>query len=92
MDIVWDESKNRLNVEKHALELADALEVLSAPHLVREDRRKDYGEPRFIAVGYLRERMVVVVYTMRQSTYRIISMRKANAREQKAYKKRLETN
>ena len=92
MDIVWDESKNQLNVEKHALDFADAAEVLSGPHLVCEDLRKDYGEQRFIAVGYLRARMVVIVYTMRQSIYRIISMRKANAREQKAYYKRLETN
>ena len=92
MEIVWDESKNRLNVEKHMLDFADALEVLESPHLVCEDRRKDYGEQRFVAVGYLRCRMVVIIYTMRKSIYRIISMRKANAREQKTYKKRLETN
>ena len=92
MDIVWDESKNRLNVEKHRLDFADALEVLSDPHLVCEDNRKDYGEQRFIAVGYLRGRMVVIVYAMRHSTYRIISMRKANVREQQTYKKQFEAS
>ena len=92
MDVKWDENKNRQNVEKHLLDFADASEVLDAPHFVYEDNRNDYGEQRLIAVGHLRGRLVVIVYTMRQNIYRIISMRKANAREQSAYKKQLEQN
>lgn len=90
MKIEWHEAKNQRNVDKHQLNFADAHEVLSAPHFTCADHRKDYGEPRFIAVGTLRDRMVVVAYTMREDVYRIISMRKANAREQSTYQERLE--
>ena len=67
MDVSWDENKNRQNVKKHLLDFADASEVLDAPHFVYEDNRNDYGEQRFIAVGHLRGRLVVIVYTMRQN-------------------------
>lgn len=53
----------------------------SGPALTVEDDRFDYGEPRFITIGLLRTRMVVVACTPRGETYRIISMRKANDRE-----------
>jgi uncharacterized DUF497 family protein len=46
-----------------------------------EDRRRNYGETRFISVGVLDERAVVVVWTPRGAARRIISMRKANERE-----------
>ncbi|MDX3928793.1 MAG: BrnT family toxin [Shinella sp.] len=54
-----------------------------------EDDRKDYGEQRFFTVGFLGDRMVVVVWTWRDRHQRIISMRKANDREQKVFAGRL---
>jgi uncharacterized DUF497 family protein len=45
----------------------------------------DYGEIRFITIGRLDRRMVVMVWTQRGATRRIISLRKANAREQAFY-------
>lgn len=53
------------------------------------DDRYDYGEPRFITLGCLEGRVVVVAHTPRHKSSRIISMRKANEREQKNYQKRL---
>jgi uncharacterized DUF497 family protein len=44
-----------------------------------------YGETRHITVGFLGDRMVVLAWTPRNGARRIISMRKANDREQKAY-------
>jgi uncharacterized protein len=49
------------------------------------DDRKDYGEQRFVTVGYMNGRMVYVAWTPRDGAYRIISMRKANEREQQKY-------
>jgi uncharacterized protein len=49
-----------------------------------------YGEARFITIGRLDRRMVVLVWTPRGVSRRIISMRKANAREQALYGSRLE--
>ena len=51
--------------------------------------RLDYGEDRFITIGKLDGRMVVVVWTRRSETRRIISLRKANEREKAAYGPRL---
>ena len=53
-----------------------------------EDDRQDYGETRFITIGFLDRRMVVVVWTQRGRARRIISLRKANDREQALYSSR----
>jgi uncharacterized DUF497 family protein len=45
------------------------------------DSRLNYGERRWVTVGYLDGRVVVVVWTPRGQARRIISMRKANERE-----------
>jgi uncharacterized DUF497 family protein len=44
---------------------------------------------RMITVGHLGNRMVVIVWTERGGARHIISMRKANGREQKRYGKQL---
>ena len=46
------------------------------------------SETRLITIGFLGERMVVMVWTPRGDTAHVISMRKANDREQKAYASR----
>ena len=55
-----------------------------------QDTRQDYGEDRFITIGRLNKRMVVLVWTPRGEVRRIISMRKANDREQALYGPRLD--
>ena len=47
------------------------------------DERRDYGEPRFVTVGWLRDRFVAVVWTPRDDGRRIISMRYGHADEEK---------
>jgi uncharacterized DUF497 family protein len=61
--------------------MADAIHVFSGATVTVEDRRRDYGEPRFLTIGTLGNRMVVVAWTPRGDARRIISMRKANDRE-----------
>ena len=70
--------------------MADAQDVFAGATITVVDDRKDYGEVRFITIGILLERMVVLVWTERDDARRIISMRKANDREQNVYGKRLE--
>ena len=60
-------------------------EVFAGPTQTIADDRTDYGEIRFITIGRLDGRMVVMVWTRRGATRRIISLRKANAREQSFY-------
>jgi uncharacterized protein len=61
------------------------LDVFNGIHATVQDQRQDYGEQRFITIGHTMERMVVIVWTPRINSRLIISMRKANDREQKAY-------
>ena len=87
----WDETKSQENLAKHGLSFDDADIVFSGPCVTFEDDRFDYGEPRFITLGHLEGHVVVVAHTPRGEHTRIISMRKGNRREEKAYQERLET-
>ncbi len=78
-----DEGKRKSNVARHsvdftAIELFDGETALIVP-----DNRQ--AEPRFVAIGYLGQRLHGAVYTKRGSKRRIISLRKANRREEKHY-------
>lgn len=59
--------------------------MFSGVNVTFEDQREAYGEPRFNTLGLLGGRMVVVTWTPRGEVRRIISMRKANEREQARY-------
>lgn len=65
--------------------MARSGEILDSVNLTFEDKRRNYGENRFITIGFLDGRMVVLVWTPRDGAYRIISMRKANEREKTRY-------
>jgi uncharacterized DUF497 family protein len=78
----WDIQKNKLNINKHGLDFADAHEVFLGPMLTNLDTRQDYGEDRWIGIGYLRGRVVVIAFTEREGgIIRIFSMRKATNNE-----------
>ena len=85
MEFVWDESKRRSNLQKHGLNFADAYWAFTDDAFVIVDDREDYGEDRYILLGLVYERIVVIAFTVRGDVIRIISMRKANKREQKSY-------
>ena len=89
MPVEWDEEKCRANVEKHGLSFDDAWQVLAGDTITIPDERYNYRENRLITLGRLAGRVVVVVHVARGEHTRIISMRKANAREQAIYQKRL---
>jgi uncharacterized protein len=83
----WDESKRLKNLANHGVDFRN-LEALDWQRaLIFEDRRKDYGEIRLIAMAPLGGRLHVVVYVERGGERRIISARKANSREVAFYEK-----
>ena len=92
MRFEWDEAKNQENRRKHGLDFADAPLVFAGSILTFEDQRQPYGEQRYLTVGTLARRMVVIAHTLRGDATRIISMRKANARESARYQERLDEN
>lgn len=89
MQLEWDESKRHSNYEKHGLDFADAATVLSGIGFEIEDTQEDYEESRFRYFGFLKGFMVLVVYSPRPDSYRIISMRKATPNEEESVHKYL---
>ena len=82
MQIEYDPAKRDATLLHRGLDMADCAEVFRGVLVTVEDVRQDYGETRFTTVGFLQNRMVVVIWTRRGPIRRIISLRKANAREQ----------
>jgi uncharacterized DUF497 family protein len=82
----WDENKNRINIRKHGIDFADAADIFRHPMLTLVDDREDYGEERWIAIGWIRAVIGVVVYVERDGdVIRIISARKATKNEVRRY-------
>ena len=81
----FDSAKNALNIAKHGIDFAmvGAFEWDTA--VVEEDRRKDYGENRWNALGYIGLRLHCLVFTIRDGDVRPISLRRANRRENGRY-------
>lgn len=86
MKFEWDERKNEDNIRKRGFDLADAAEVFDLPMLVIADTSEVYGEDRFVGVGFLSQRVVVVVFVEGDdNTIRIISLRKALKHERERF-------
>nr|CRY94916.1 hypothetical protein [uncultured prokaryote] len=88
MKIDYPHPKRDATLAERGLDMARAAEIFDGTTLTVVDDRKDYGEIRQITIGFLDGRMVVMVWTQRGETRRIISLRKANEREQTAYASR----
>jgi len=88
MEITFDPSKRDATLAERGLDFQDAETVFAGAVFERVDDKFDYGETRYITIGRLRERMVVVVWTPRGANRHVISMRKADDREQARYEAR----
>ena len=87
--MTFDPAKDAVNKAKHGVSLAvaEAFEWGSAE--VWPDTRRNYGEARMVALGYIGLRIMSMVFVDRPpeqpTERRIISLRKANQREVKRY-------
>jgi uncharacterized protein len=89
MKITFDPEKRAETLRRRRVDFLDAENVFAGLTYTIPDERFPYPEDRFITVGLLLGRMVIVVWTPIEDGRRIISMRKANAREQARYSHRL---
>ena len=87
MEFDWSEDKRRKNLAKHGLDFARVPFLEWETATVLEDRRSDYGEPRYWAFGLLSGRMHLVAFTVRGNKIRVISFRKASRKEIQRYGK-----
>lgn len=83
MRITCDPKKREQTLRDRGLDMRRAAEVFAGIHFSRADDRQDYGEPRFITVGWLDDRLVVFAWTPRGAARRVISMRHCHEREAK---------
>ena len=83
MKYEWDEAKRQENLKKHLIDfrLAEGFEWVSA--MIEASIR--HGEMRHTAIGYINNRLYQIVFVDRSDTRRVISLRKANRREEKRY-------
>jgi uncharacterized DUF497 family protein len=93
MRFTWDENKNRANLQKHGISFETAAQVFDDPNaIMRLDASVDH-EARWQTIGCVAEGLLVVlvVHTITEDdggeVIRIISARKATARERKLYEK-----
>jgi uncharacterized DUF497 family protein len=83
--IDFDPEKNATNVRERGLSFDQVADFDFDTALVAEDIRKTYPEVRYVAVGRLTGRLHVLCFTPIAGGIRVISFRKANAREMKIY-------
>lgn len=81
MEIDFDPVKNENNIRKRGLSFERAGDFDFATAKVWRDTRKPYPEVRYLALGYLDERLHVLCFTATGAAIRVISFRKANERE-----------
>jgi len=83
----WDKNKAESNFRKHGITFEDAVTIFADPYLLfTEDIKHSEEEEREWAIGESENGLIlVVVFTMRQEIFRIISARKATKKERKRY-------
>ena len=85
MDYAWDPNKARTNLRKHGISFADAVLIFEDSNAITiEDEHTE--ETRYISIGMdAQSRILLVVFTWRNNTIRIISARKTTLLERKQY-------
>ena len=85
MEIIFDLIKDRINIAKHGVSLAQAEKLEWHEAQVKIDDSQFYGEVREIAFAPIGDRLYCVVFTDRDETRRVISLRRATRQEVKYY-------
>jgi len=89
MELSWDETKRQKILIERGLDMAKAHQIFEGVHLDEVDERFAYGEIRIVTFGFLEARLCALVWTQRGNSRRLISLRKANDREQEKFKIRM---
>ncbi len=89
MRFEWDEAKRQSNIQKHGIDFVGIERVFEGTTLTILDGRFDYEETRYISLGVLTGRVVVIAHTETEEMIRIISVRKATRNEEANYFKEI---
>lgn len=81
----WDDAKNASNKAKHGLSFESVYDFDWTNDIIIDRSRHADGEKRYAAVALLQGKLHTVIFTMRGNDIRVISLRRANAKEERAY-------
>ena len=85
MRVHFDPRKNERNIRERGLSLEAAADFDFDGAWMQTDTRRDYGETRYVAIGWLGDRLHVRCFAEEPDGIRVISLRKANSREVARY-------
>ena len=85
MRFEWDESKRDANIGKHGIDFDDLPGLFEGVTVTVLDDRLDHGETRYLTLGLLKARVILVVHTESDDVIRFISARKATRYEENSY-------
>jgi uncharacterized DUF497 family protein len=81
IEIEFDLIKSNQNIKSRGIDFNSANHFQWNSALIIEDTRKDYGEKRYSTIGFIKDRLHVMIFTPKETAIRVISLRKANKRE-----------
>lgn len=92
MKITFDAAKSKKNISERGFGFECVADFDFATASIQQDVRRQYPEPRFVALGFLNNRLHVLCFTPTHKGIRVISFRKANDREVKSYEQTTTAN
>ncbi len=87
MEITYDPEKNERNLRERGLSFEMVKKFNFGSAIFATDTRKDYGEMRTRALGFIGDKLSALVFTVRGSALRVISLRRASRKERSRYEK-----
>lgn len=85
MKILFDPAKSARNAAERDLPFERVIDFEFDTALIDVDERRDYGEVRYVALGFLDGRLHVLCFCKAPGGIRVISLRRANKREMRSY-------
>jgi hypothetical protein len=83
--ISFDPAKSERNGMVRGLPFDRVADFDFATAIYGVDTRRDYGETRYVAMGFLDGRLHVLCFTEIEGGIRVVSLRRANLREVRRY-------
>ena len=86
MKYEWDEQKNQVNISKHGIDFETATRLWDDSNRI-EIQTLFSEENRIILIGKIDKKIWAAIFTLRETAYRIISVRRARKKEIYLYEK-----
>lgn len=89
MKFEWNPRKSSANKKKHGVSFEEAMNIWKDVHIDVKNIAKSESEFRSATLGIINGKIYVAIWTKRNSTLRLITVRKARKNEEKIFKENL---